>query len=188
MLLFVAPMWCHKEQPSLLMVRMRNSTLCLFVSWWGLLASSTVAIAAPVTPAQAQQVKETALQAQDLCFKEMYRDANAYAQCIRNLRQKHDKEEFKSLGAEYFGFVGALSYMRVSQMGAEPIAAEFLKSFRVSQKRLGLSDEALCATVPGNCAIRNRQMLDMEKSPKQQVPLQVKCEGGVCRIAPVQRP
>ena len=118
----------------------------------------------------------------------MYRDPNAYALCIRNLRQRYEKDDYKSLGAEYFGFVGALSYMRVSQMGAEPIATEFLKSFRINQKRLGLSDESLCATVPGNCAIRNRQMLDMEKSPKPQAPLQVKCEGGVCRIAPLQKP
>jgi hypothetical protein len=170
------------------MIHMHTFTISFFLCLWGLFASSHAAIAASVTPAQLQQVKETALQAQDLCFKEMYRDPNAYAQCIRNVRQKYEKEEFKSLGAEYFGFVGALSYMRVSQMGAEPIAAEFLKSFRVGQKRLGLSDEVLCATVPGNCAIRNRQMLDMERSPKAQVPLQVKCEGGVCRIAPVQKP
>jgi hypothetical protein len=182
------PTWCGKEQFYFLMIHMRTFTISFFLCLWGLLASSPTAIAASVTPAQLQQVKETALLAQDLCFKEMYRDPNAYAQCIRNLRQKYEKEEFKSLGAEYFGFVGALSYMRVSQMGAEPIAAEFLKSFRFGQKRLGLSDEVLCATVPGNCAIRNRQMLDMEKSPKQQVPLQVKCEVGVCRIAPVQKP
>jgi len=166
---------------------MRTSAICTFLFLWSLLTGSLCAFAAPVTPEQLEQVKETALQAQDLCFKEMYRDPNAYAQCIRNLRKKCEKQEFKCLGAEYFGFVGALSYMRVSQMGAEPIATEFLKSFRVNQKRLGLSDEALCATVPGNCAIRNRQMLDMEKSPMKQEPLQVRCEGGVCRIAPVHK-
>ena len=181
-------MWCEKEQLCFLMATMSASAICSFLLLWGLLASPPCAFASSARPEQLQQVKDTALQAQDLCFKEMYRDPNAYALCIRNLRQKYEKEEFKSLGAEYFGFFGALSYMRVSQMGAEPIAAEFLKSFRANQKRLGLSDGTLCATVPGDCVIRNRQILDMEKSPKQQVPLQVKCEGGVCRIAPVQKP
>ena len=167
---------------------MRSSALCLWFSSVVLLASSHCVLAAPVKPEQLQQLKDTALQAQELCFKEMFRDPNAYAQCIRNLRQQYEKQDFKSLGAVYFGFVGALSYMRVSQMGAEPIAAEFLKSFRVKQNQLGLSDEVLCASVPGNCAIRNQQMRDMEKSPKQAVPLQVKCEAGVCRITPVQKP
>lgn len=181
-------MWCEEEQLCFVLATMITSSIFSFLLLWGLLATPPCAFAAPARPEQLQQVKDTALQAQELCFKEMYRDTYAYALCIRNLRQKYEKEEFKSLGAEYFGFVGALSYMRVSQMGAEPIAAEFLKSFRTNQKRLGLSDESLCSAVPGNCAIRNRQMLDMEKSPKQQVPLQVKCEGGVCRIVPVQKP
>jgi hypothetical protein len=153
-----------------------------------LLTGPSLVYAKTVSFEQLQQIKEAALQAQDLCFKEMYRDTNAYAQCIRNLRQQYEKQDFKSLGTEYFGFVGALSYMRVSQMGAEPIATEFLKSFRANQKRLGLNDDVLCTTVPGNCAIRNQQMRDMEKSPKQLAPLQVKCEGGVCRITPVAKP
>jgi hypothetical protein len=187
-LLFLVPKRREKGQFYFAIVTMRNSVICSFLFLWTLLASTSSVFAAPVTPEQLQQVKETALQARELCFKEMYRDPNAYAQCIRNLRQKYEKQEFKSLGAEYFGFVGALSYMRVSQMGAESIATEFLKSFRVNQKRLGISDGALCGTVPGNCAIRNRQMLDMEKSPKQQLPLQVRCEGSVCSVTPVQKP
>jgi hypothetical protein len=181
-------MRCREEQLNLLLVYMHRFIFicCLFI--WNLIADSHYALATTTKLEQLQQVKETALQAQDLCFKEMYRDPNAYAQCIRNLRQQYDKQDFKMLGAEYFGFVGALSYMRLSQMGAEPIATEFLKSFRVKQKHLGLSDDALCATVPGNCAIRNQQMLNMENSPRQAVPLQVKCEGGVCRIAAAQKP
>jgi hypothetical protein len=166
---------------------MRTIALCYLLFVCSAFAIPRAVLAAPITSTQLQEVQEAAAKAQESCFKEMYRDPNAYAQCIRNLRQQYEKQDFKNLGAQYFGFVGALSYMRVSQMGAEPIAAEFLKSFRVNQKRLGISNDLLCATVPGNCAIRNRQMLDMEKNPKQKAPLQVKCEGGVCRITPIRQ-
>jgi hypothetical protein len=39
------------------------------------------------------------------CFKEMYRDTNAYAQCLRNLRDANGKTASERLGTAYFGLL-----------------------------------------------------------------------------------
>jgi hypothetical protein len=64
----------------------------------------------------------------------MYRDTNAYAQCLRNLRDANGKTASERLGTAYFGFVGALSYVRVGHFNFEKIASEFLADFRAQQK------------------------------------------------------
>jgi hypothetical protein len=134
------------------------------------------------SPAQLTALRQAARQGQEQCFTQIYRDTNAYAQCIRNLASSHAAQPMEQLGVYYFGFVGALSYMRVSQAGVEPIAHEFLKSFRKIQKSSGLSDAQLCASVPGNCEIRIGQTLAMERAPAPVQSLRPVCQAGVCRI------
>lgn len=134
--------------------------------------------------AKAASLHDAATLAQDKCFKEMYRDPNAYGLCIRELSRAQAAQSVEQLGVLYFGFVGALSYMRVSQAGAAPLANEFLKSFRVLQKANGISDAELCASVPGNCELRIGQTLAMERAAptapaKSLIPV---CKAGVCRI------
>jgi hypothetical protein len=136
------------------------------------------------SPAQLTALHQAAAQGQEKCFTQIYRDTNAYAQCIRNLASAHAAQPLEQLGIYYFGFVGALSYMRVSQAGVEPIAHEFLKSFRKIQKSSGLSDTQLCASVPGNCEIRIGQTLAMERAPAPVQSLRPVCQAGVCRIEP----
>lgn len=147
-------------------------------------AASQAADAFTLSPAKAALLHDAAALAQDKCFKEMYRDPNAYALCIRDLSRAQAAQSMEQLGVLYFGFVGALSYMRVSQAGAAPIASEFLKSFRSLQKAKGISDADLCASVPGNCELRIGQTLAMERSApaapaKSLIPV---CKAGVCRI------
>lgn len=134
------------------------------------------------SPAQLTALRQAATQGQEQCFTQIYRDTNAYALCIRELARTHADQPMKQLGFFYFGFVGALSYMRVSQAGAEPIAHEFLRSFRRIQKSSGLSDAQLCASVPGNCEIRIGQTLAMERAPAPVQSLRPVCQAGVCRI------
>ena len=134
--------------------------------------------------AKAAALHDAAAQAQDKCFKEMYRDPNAYGLCIRELSRAQTAQSVEQLGVLYFGFVGALSYMRVSQAGATPLATEFLKSFRALQKAKGISDTELCASVPGNCELRMGQTLAMERAAptapaKALIPV---CKAGVCRL------
>lgn len=123
-------------------------------------------------------------EAQDLCYTLIYRDTNAYAQCVRKLRDEKKAKPLEALGVTYFGFVGALSYMRVSQEGTDQIAYEFLQSALGMQKKLGIGDEALCSTVPGNCPVRMAQGRQLMANPPQKIPMRMQCVAGVCRLVP----
>jgi hypothetical protein len=140
--------------------------------------------AAELSAANRQTIADAASLTQERCFKEMYRDTNAYAFCIRTLRNDFRQDSYRLLGAEYFGFVGALSYMRISQSAALSIAAEFLPHFRSTQKRLKISDEDLCSVVPGNCTERMAQMLAMERQRPAPQRMRMRCEARVCRLEP----
>ncbi|NVO05892.1 MAG: hypothetical protein HXX19_08170 [Rhodoferax sp.] len=136
--------------------------------------------------ARLQTIAEAAHAAQDQCFKHMYRDPNAYAQCLRDLRTTQAATPLKKLGTEYFAFVGALSYIRVGHMNADQIAAEFLKDYRQTQKKIGLGDAALCSTVPGDCTVRLAQTREMELAPPKAVSMRMQCVAGVCSLVPAR--
>lgn len=151
---------------------------------WGLAAGAPGSLAQAA--ARQQPVAAAAALAQQRCFALMYRDTNAYAQCIRDLRSAPGQSPWARLGTEYFGFVGALSYMRVGHMNSAQIATEFLQDFRQSQKRLGMDDAALCATVPGDCSVRMAQTRELEAHPAPKSPsLRMQCLQGVCKLVPL---
>jgi len=131
-------------------------------------------------------IKSAAMAAQEKCYRQMYRDSNAYAQCLRDMRSEQLKSPLKKLGIEYFGFVGALSYMRVGHINSEQIAAEFLQAYRQTQKKVGISDSALCSTIPGDCTVRMAQTREMEAAPPKQVSMRMQCIGKACRMVPAQ--
>lgn len=141
--------------------------------------------AADLSASNRQAISEAATLAQERCFKEMYRDTNAYAFCIRTLRSDFKRDPYRLLGVEYFGFVGALSYMRISQSAAQSIASEFLPHFRSTQKQLKISDEDLCSVVPGNCVERIAQTGKLELERPTSRRMRVRCELGICRFEPV---
>lgn len=137
--------------------------------------------------AQKQQTLEAAArETQDACYKQIYRDAYAYAQCVRDLREAKKSKPLEALGVTYFGFVGALSYMRVSQAGTDQIAYEFLQSIQAQQKKLGIDDQSLCSTVPGDCGVRIAQTRQMLTNPPKQVAMRMQCLAGVCRLVSAQ--
>lgn len=142
--------------------------------------------AATLSPQKQQALEAAAKESQDACYTQIYRDTNAYAQCVRNLRDAKKSKPLAALGVTYFGFVGALSYMRISQAGTDQIAYEFLQSTQVQQKKLGIDDQALCSTVPGDCAVRIAQANQLLANPPKQVPLRMQCVAGVCRLVQVQ--
>jgi len=147
-----------------------------------LLYSTALAAAAD---ARHQTIVEAAHLAQERCFRHMYRDPNAYAQCLRDLRTANASAPLKKLGVEYFAFVGALSYTRVGHMNSDQIAAEFLQSYRVTQKKVGISDAELCSTVPGDCTVRLVQTREMEALPPKPVNLRMQCIAQSCKLVPV---
>lgn len=135
--------------------------------------------------AHQQTVAAAAARAQTQCFRLMYRDTNGYAQCIRDLRRAQAGSPWDQLGTEYFGFVGALSYMRVGHLNAEQIASEFLKDFRLTQRRLGMAEAALCNTVPGDCTVRMAQTRAMQAAPAPQArSLRMQCLDRICQLVP----
>ncbi|BCO29365.1 hypothetical protein MIZ03_4288 [Rhodoferax lithotrophicus] len=136
--------------------------------------------------ARQHTIAEAAATAQAQCYKHMYRDSNAYAQCLRDLRHAQNGSLPKKLGIEYFAFVGALSYMRVGHLNADQIAAEFLKDYRLTQKKVGISDDALCRTIPGDCVVRMAQTREMEAAPPPPMGLRVQCIGRVCSMVPAK--
>jgi hypothetical protein len=145
--------------------------LCLF-------AQGALALSA----ADQETIAEQARKAQAQCFKQMYRDTHAYAQCVRDLRDAQAQSPLKKLGIEYFGFVGALSYVRVGHMNSSQIAGEFLKDYRQTQKRVGISDRALCSTIAGDCSVRIAQTQEMEAAPPKQSGMRVQCVNRICSM------
>lgn len=131
-----------------------------------------------------QAMAEAAKSAQVSCYTLIYRDANAYNQCIRNLADAQKAQRYKKLGVEYFGFVGGLAYRRIGQMGAEQSAAEFLARYRKTQASLGVSDADLCASVPGDCETRIAQAREMESVPPKPLHLVMRCIGKSCQLTP----
>lgn len=142
--------------------------------------------ASALSAADQQTISQAAALAQQQCFKEMYRDPNAYSQCIRDLRAGQHPSVLKQLGIDYFGFVGALSYRRVGHLNADQIAAEFLTAYRPAQKKLGLSDEALCRTVTGDCTVRVAQTRQMEATPPTRREMRMQCIDRICSMTPVR--
>jgi hypothetical protein len=136
--------------------------------------------------ARQQTIADAAATAKEQCYKQMYRDTNAYAQCLRDLRNAQNGSLPKKLGVEYFAYVGALSYMRVGHMNADQIAAEFLRDYRLTQKKVGISDAALCSTIPGDCTVRMSQTQEMEAAPPKPMGVRVQCIGKVCSMVPAR--
>ena len=147
-----------------------------------LLCRSSGAEAQP--DARQQTIASAAATAQAQCYRHMYRDSNAYAQCLRDLRNAQANQPLKKLGTEYFAFVGALSYMRVGHMNADQIAAEFLRDYRQTQRRVGINDASLCSTIAGDCTVRLAQTREMEAAPPKPVGMRMQCIAGVCRLVP----
>lgn len=133
-----------------------------------------------------QTIAEEARKAQEQCFKQMYRDTSAYAQCVRDMRETQQRSPLRKLGIEYFGFVGALSYARVGHMNSNQIAGEFLKDYRKTQKQVGISDAALCSTIAGDCTVRLAQIREMEAAPPKQTGMRVQCINRICSMVPAE--
>jgi hypothetical protein len=168
--------------PGLFLMALKNY-LPVLGALLGLIQGAT---AANVSAHKLQALEAAAKESQDACYKQIYRDTNAYAQCVRNLREAKKSKPLDALGVTYFGFVGALSYMRISQAGTDQIAYEFLQSAQTQQKILGIDDQALCSTVPGDCVVRIAQGKQLLANPPKQVSMRMQCVAGVCRLVPVQ--
>ena len=118
--------------------------------------------AASASPIVSSNLKRGAAYAQAQCQGRMHEDAYDYGDCIDALLAKRARVDAENLGMEFFAWVGAVNSSRMGLKGAEDAAFNYLRLFRQTQKVLGLSDAALCASVPGDCTARLARMRQME--------------------------
>jgi hypothetical protein len=141
--------------------------LLLGITMLGLLLCPPVQAAVPQVTQQA--VEKAAEAARMRCLPLIDDDNSDYDTCIKGLLRNKKSTTPERLGIEYLGFVGAMSAYSMSIPWAEHSAKYYLKRFRVSQKKLGIDDQTLCRTVPGNCVVRLAQTKKMEYEVKPKV-------------------
>jgi hypothetical protein len=95
-----------------------------------------------------------AQRAQAQCYRLVHDDTFEFGDCIRALVVQQKNASATRLGIEYFGWVGAMNSARLGMQGASDTAMEFLARFRATQELLGVDDQTLCASIPGDCAAR----------------------------------
>ena len=111
-------------------------------------------------------LQSAAQETQKTCFMRIHFDTFQYQDCVSALSVSHHDNDLVNLGINYFGYVGAMDAVRTGMVGAEQSAHLFLGQFRKLQKKLHISDQSLCASIPGNCDIRIALMKKMEQAPK----------------------
>lgn len=111
------------------------------------------------------RVRAAALLTQKQCQMLLHHDAQDFVDCVDGLLKPERNASIRRLGIEYFGWVGALNSARMSFPGATDAADHYLRLFRKTQRKLKISDEHLCASVPGDCVQRNARMLQLEALP-----------------------
>lgn len=110
-------------------------------------------------------LQNAAKDTQKTCFMRIHFDTFQYQDCVTELSASHHDNDLVNLGINYFGYVGAMDAVRTGMLGAEQSAHLFLGQFRKLQKKLNISDQSLCASIPGNCNIRIALMKKMEQAP-----------------------
>ena len=110
---------------------------------------------------------KSSLDARDHCQVLMHEDADAFTQCadelIRNAPVNTQEQKFAKLGISYYAWLSATSAAKNGLPSAAASSEHFVLIFRPLQKRLLVSDDALCVTIPGDCKSRNARMLIVEK-------------------------
>ena len=134
-------------------------------------ASATVASASRSVPGSAPaallaSIAEAARAAQTTCHPRIHHDTYAFEACLVELLNAEQRPSPRRLGIEYFGYVGAMNSERMGMEGASLTAYEFLRRFRVTQRKLHVDDAALCSTVPGDCEVRLARMKAMQAAPE----------------------
>jgi hypothetical protein len=104
------------------------------------------------------------------CASKIHFDTYSFDRCINQMAAGYKKDDLARLGIEYAGFAVALTTMRVGMTGAEDSARYFYWRYRPLQKKLDVSDQRLCATLPGDCTIRIAQTREFAKNTRLNKP------------------
>jgi len=116
---------------------------------------------------------KASLAGREACQREMHEDAEEFQQCasqlLAKLPQKTLEQKYTYLGKAYYAWLSSTSAAKGGLPNAQKSALYFLAIFRPLQKKLGVSDLALCKTIEGDCESRNARMLVMEGEGKKGV-------------------
>ncbi len=98
------------------------------------------------------------LEARDHCQRLIHDDSVEFVVCIDALLRERPEntttDRYAKLGISYYAWLATTAALKNGLPTAEDSARHFLATFRPMQQRLKVSDEALCATIPGDCDAR----------------------------------
>jgi hypothetical protein len=112
-----------------------------------------------------QQTRTAAQEGQRGCQERIHHNTLDFESCILNMARAAQGDAPRQLGLTYFGWVAAMNSARMGMLGARITAWRMMTVFVPIQRRLGISDEALCAVVPGPCEVRVAQLRQMAAQP-----------------------
>lgn len=102
--------------------------------------------------------------ARSQCQDFMHEDADEFVSCIdavvarRVAGESERASAERELGITYFAWVGANNSARIGLPGAAQATDKYRRLFQSLQRRLGMTDRALCAVVAGDCELRTAQL------------------------------
>jgi len=117
-------------------------------------AQSAEARAKPEAFSALEIIKKSAQKTQDACMQFVQMNVFEFEECVNARLTKTRLPPAERLGIVYMGFVGALSAQRMGSQGSQQVAWSFGKQAQKVQKLLRITDQNLCATVPGDCDSR----------------------------------
>lgn len=144
-----------------------------YVATWGALSTLSWAVLAHGAPSLAtttDPLVSAVAFARAQCAPKIHFDTYSFDRCINQLAAGYKKDDLARLGTEYAGFAVALTTMRVGMTGAEDSARYFYWRYRPLQRKLEISDQRLCATLPGDCTIRIAQTNEFAKTTRLNKP------------------
>jgi hypothetical protein len=100
------------------------------------------------------------------CASKIHFDTYSFERCIDQRSLQFKKDDLARLGTDYAGFAIALSTTRVGMTGAADTARYFYWRYRPLQMKLGINDQDLCGTLPGDCTIRVAQTAAFAKTTR----------------------
>jgi hypothetical protein len=115
-------------------------------------------------PNAADQLRNAAEIARQACAPKIHFDTYSFDACIEQLATRYAKDPIQRLGIEYAGFAVALSTTRVGMTGSSESARYFFWRYQPLQKKLGINDQQLCASLPGDCTIRIAQSVEFSRT------------------------
>lgn len=118
-------------------------------------------LAAPgwaLTPAETAAMRDAAQGALHQCLALMHHDTDEFSACVDARLAAARAMPAAALGASYVGAVGCVSAGRMGTLHSDSCSQRYLHETAALQRRLRVSDEALCPLVPGDCRSRNARI------------------------------